>query len=163
MLSASAPSLASGGRRRLRALASSALLIVLLALVTAGCAGGGPSPTGSLTVSGAWARAASAGSATAVYLTITNNGPADSLTKASVPVGMASIHRTMAGDSGMMGMEPVDKMAIPSGGTVTLEPGGFHIMVEGLTAAVEAGTTIDVTLTFEHAGQRTVKAEVRAN
>jgi hypothetical protein len=44
---------------------------------------------------------------------------------------------------------------------VALEPGGYHIMLLELAAPLEVGSTIDVTLTFEHAGQKVVSAEVR--
>jgi hypothetical protein len=65
------------------------------------------------------------------------------------------------GAAPVMEMVPVDRIAVPTGGTVALEPGGYHIMLLELAAPLEVGSTIDVTLTFEEAGQKVVSAEVR--
>ena len=62
---------------------------------------------------------------------------------------------------GMMTMSPVDQIPVPAGGTAVLEPGGFHIMMMGLAAPLEPGTTVEVTLTFENAGEVVVSADVR--
>lgn len=68
----------------------------------------------------------------------------------------------MTGDSGstMMGMKQVSQIDIPGGETVTLEPGGYHIMLMDLKGQIKAGDTIPVTLTFENAG--TVKVDATA-
>jgi copper(I)-binding protein len=69
---------------------------------------------------------------------------------------------TMAGGSGMMQMRPVDRIEIPAGGTVELEPGGYHVMLLDVPDTYPAvGETFEVTLTFEQAGEKTVTAEVR--
>jgi hypothetical protein len=44
---------------------------------------------------------------------------------------------------------------------VALEPGGYHIMLLDLVAPLEAGTTLEVTLTFEESGEQVVTADVR--
>ena len=62
------------------------------------------------------------------------------------------------GGSAMMGMKEVEKIDIPAGETVTLEPGGFHIMLMELKGQIKAGDTIPVTLTFEKAGTVEVDA-----
>jgi len=62
---------------------------------------------------------------------------------------------------GMMTMKKVDEIKVPAGETVTLEPGGLHVMLMELAAPLEVGNTIEVTLTFENAGDVVVKAEVR--
>lgn len=65
----------------------------------------------------------------------------------------------MHGDSGaMMGMKQIDQLDIPAGETVTLEPGGFHIMLLELKGQINDGDTIPVTLTFEKAGEIQVEA-----
>jgi periplasmic copper chaperone A len=66
---------------------------------------------------------------------------------------------TMAG--GMMGMQPVDEITIPPGETLTLKPGGYHVMVMDLKKDLKAGDTIPVTLTFAHSGDVDVTATVR--
>jgi len=66
---------------------------------------------------------------------------------------------TMEGD--MAGMHPVEAIPVPAGGSVTLEPGGYHVMLIGLKQELQTGQMITLTLTFEKAGQITVQAEVR--
>lgn len=68
---------------------------------------------------------------------------------------------TMPG-TGMMKMQKVDKIEIPAGETVKLEPGGYHIMLMGLAGELTEGSKITITLTFAEAGEKTVEAEVRA-
>ena len=64
---------------------------------------------------------------------------------------------------GMQGMtmQEVEGIDVPAGETVALEPGGFHVMMIDLAEPLVAGETIELTLTFEFAGERTVMAEVR--
>lgn len=69
---------------------------------------------------------------------------------------------TMPG-AAMMKMQPVDKLEVPAGETVKLEPGGYHIMLLDLAEPLVEGSTITLTLTFSGAGEKTVDAEVRAS
>ena len=144
------------------------LLVLSLALVVAACSSGGGSTAsggGIVTVSGAWARAAAKGAESAVYLQIVNGRLSDdTLVGVSTDSATkASLHETKTGDSGMTGMQPVDGIKVPAGKTVMLEPGGYHIMLEGLTADLVAGSQIRLVLTFEQGGPLNVTAEVRAN
>jgi copper(I)-binding protein len=65
------------------------------------------------------------------------------------------------GQSGMMTMQEVSAIAIPAGETVSLEPGGFHVMLLDLAADLEVGDSIEVTLSFSNGYEETVTAEVR--
>lgn len=67
----------------------------------------------------------------------------------------------MSGDSGNMTMKQVHKVDIPADGTVTLEPGGLHIMLFDLAGPLKSGQTVPVTLTFEKAGEVKVDAAIR--
>ncbi len=148
---------------RARLAAIVAALVLVLSLAACSASGGG---TGKLTVTDAWARPSTGmAMAGAAYLTITNGtDQADALLKVSTAAATTpEIHETTEGASGMMAMHPVDRIAVPAGGTVKLEPGGYHIMLIGLTSDLVAGSTIQLTLTFEHAGDVTVTAEVRAS
>ena len=58
-------------------------------------------------------------------------------------------------------MQPVARLEIPAGGSVELKPGSYHIMLIGLKQDLKAGDTIEITLTFEKAGEVKVTAEVR--
>jgi len=145
-------------------------VLVALPLAIAGLlAGCGSSPaasptasSGTVTVSDAWARPAAAGTQTAAYFTITNRGTADTLLSARCALaGSTMIHRTTTDASGMTGMSMMMNLPVPAGATVRLEPGGMHVMMTGLTKPFEAGGTVELQLTFEHAGVIVVVAAVR--
>jgi len=61
-----------------------------------------------------------------------------------------------------MGMRAVEGIDLPAGETVSLKPGGYHIMLIDLVAPLEEGTTIDVELTFASGATGTVTVPVRA-
>ncbi|MEI2638341.1 MAG: copper chaperone PCu(A)C [Microthrixaceae bacterium] len=129
-----------------------------------------------LAIEGAWARTSpSSATAGAVYFKIANPTDTDDvLTAASVPSSVAArteLHESKmesgSGDDmgggqggdmttttggqgdGMMTMKKVDEIKVPAGETVTLEPGGLHVMLMELAAPLEVGDTIEVTLTFD--------------
>jgi copper(I)-binding protein len=58
-------------------------------------------------------------------------------------------------------MRPLGPVDIKAGETLTLAPGGRHLMFTGLKTPFVAGQKVPVTLTFEIAGVRTVELEVR--
>lgn len=62
--------------------------------------------------------------------------------------------------SGAMTMREVDKIVLPAGETVSLKPGGYHIMLLDLVDPLEVGSSISVTLTFATAGEITVDVPV---
>jgi len=149
------------------------ILLAVVALLAAACgsstpaapAASTPVPGGFISVTAAWARPAAAGSDSAAYLTITNGRLADDvLVGASSPaVTSAEIHETSTDANGMTGMHKVDQLVIPTGRTVVFDEGGHHVMLIGLTQALEVGKTFPLTLTFEQTGAVTVAVEVRAN
>ena len=61
---------------------------------------------------------------------------------------------------GAMSMQEVDSIPLPAGETVSLEPGGYHIMLLELAEPLEDGTTFELTLMFEEAGEQTVTVTV---
>jgi len=143
----------------------SRLVLVIGVVVLAGC-GAAAAPSARPEITDAWVRVPSPGAtSTAAYVVISNpGGVAEVLTRVSTPVAQgASMHRTTTSTDmgGMTGMEMVDAIHIPAGGEVTLEPGGFHIMLDALTGTLAEGASIELTLTFEHAGEITVTAAVR--
>ena len=162
-----------------------ALAICILALtgLAAACSDPGSKASSSfsqkgITVSDVWARESAMSSGNgAVYLTIENTtGVVDKLLSVSVPNSFAQtaqIHETVMGDStsmttlagaaGMMSMKQVSSVTIPAGGSVTFEPGGYHVMLMGLSAPLEVGGTFEVNLGFMNAGTIKVTATVRAD
>ena len=61
-------------------------------------------------------------------------------------------------EMGEMTMREVESIALPAGETVSLQPGGYHVMLLDLPAPLELGQTFTLELTFEKAG--TVPVEV---
>lgn len=132
-------------------------------------------------VENVWARTSPMNAANgAVYMVIRGGDVDDALVAAAVDPTVAAevqIHETamtdpasgdmdgeMGSDTTMaptMEMRQVDSVAVPAGGSVSLEPGGYHVMLMGLPEPLEVGSTFELTLTFETAGERTVTVEVR--
>ncbi len=61
----------------------------------------------------------------------------------------------------LMKMQPVDRIVVPTGETVALEPGGYHIMLLDLVDPLEVGASVQLTLVFEKGGEKIVTADVR--
>ncbi len=118
---------------------------------------------GSLTLSNLWARATPPRAPTgAGYLTITNTGnAADTLTAVSTPAAETSELHIMEVKNGIMTMHPVEGgIKVPAGGTVTLAPGGYHLMFITLKHDLKQGEELPVTLTFAKAGTVAVKLPI---
>jgi copper(I)-binding protein len=117
-----------------------------------------------ITVEQPWARATPAGATTgAVYMTLANKtATADRLTAASSDVaGKVQVHE-MAVANGIMQMRELsDGLAIPAGGSVTLKPGGYHVMLMGLKKPLIAGQTLPLTLTFAKAGNISITVPIQ--
>ncbi len=146
--------------------------------------------TDAITIAGAWARNSPAmATAGAAYFDVTSSAD-DALLGASVDASIAGtveIHETVMSDMGDMSsdttmgdmatdttmgdmtgdtmaptmeMRPVESIALPAGETVSLKPGGYHVMLLDLAAPLEIGQTFTLTLTFETAGTRDVEVVV---
>jgi periplasmic copper chaperone A len=120
---------------------------------------------GALEIGQPWARAtppsAPAGGG---FLKITNTGATpDRLISASSPVAeLVQVHE-MKMDGNVMRMREVEKgLEIPAGGSVTLAPGGLHLMMMGLKAPLAKDTRVPLTLVFEKAGRIEVELAVEA-
>jgi hypothetical protein len=71
------------------------------------------------------------------------------------------IHESSMGDDGAMSMQPVDRLDLPADDDLVLEPGGYHLMLLDVDR-LEVGDTVEVTLSWEQAGDMTIEAEVVA-
>jgi copper(I)-binding protein len=114
-------------------------------------------------VQNAWSRATPPHASTGViYMTLTSPG-GDKLIGASSSVATeASVHETQMQDN-VMRMRPiVGGLDLPAGKAVSLAPGGYHIMLEGLKAPLHAGQSVPVHLTFEKAPPQDITVQVRA-
>jgi len=88
------------------------------------------------------------------YLTITNTGSgADRLVSASSAIAAKVEIHDMKVTDGVMKMRPLkDGLEIPAGETVTLKPGGLHVMFMKLAEPLKEGEMVKATLNFEKAG-----------
>jgi copper(I)-binding protein len=122
-----------------------------------------------IAVSNAWSRPAIGTGV--VYLRVANRGAvADRLDAASTPIARTvEVHRSMDGSasmngmqmSGVMSMERVPAVTIPPHGSVTLSPGGYHLMAIGLRHDLHPNERFALRLHFARAGWKTVTVEVR--
>jgi copper(I)-binding protein len=119
---------------------------------------------GALKIGNPWSLPVPAGAPTAAgYLTVTNTGKTpDRLIGADGPeVDHVEIHE-MTMDGAVMRMRPVSGgVVLPPGRTVTLAPGGYHLMLIGPKRGFKVGEHIAGTLRFEHAGTVKVEFEVQ--
>ena len=122
-----------------------------------------------IVVSDAWSRPAIGTGV--VYARIANSGAVpDRLDAASAPIARAvEIHRSTSGSASMNGMvmhgvesmERVRSLAVPAHGSVTLAPGGYHLMAIGLRRDLHANERLPLRLHFARAGWIAVTVSVR--
>ncbi|SFZ86272.1 Copper(I)-binding protein [Devosia enhydra] len=118
---------------------------------------------GDIAISGAFSRAtlpnAPVGGG---FLTIANTGTLDDrLVSASADVGRETQIHEMAVVNDVMRMRQLDGgIPVAAGETVTLSPGGLHLMFMGLNGPLVEGESFPVTLTFEKAGSITIDMSI---
>jgi len=133
------------------------LLLLVVALLSACGADDGASRIG---VSDALA-GPPAGGASQVVVRIANTGDGDDrLVEVTTPVAAGvEFHRTELAD-GRATMTIEREIALPAGEEVEFRPGGLHLMLVAPNPSLQVGGTFELTLRFEHAGERTVPVEV---
>lgn len=137
------------------------LSVALIAPLVAACGEQAAEP-GGLEIADAWARA-SATRTGAAYLTLENKGSeADTLIEVRSPVAERVEIHDMTMEDMVMRMRKLDDLPVAAGESVSLAPGGKHIMLIGLSGPLEEGATVPLTLVFEKAGELAVEAPVRA-
>ena len=111
---------------------------------------------GTLKISAPWARATPKGASVGGgYMTITNMGtePDRLVSGASTVAKEVQVHE-MTMENGVMKMRPVaGGIEIKPGQSVTLKPGGYHIMFVKLNQQLKQGEHFKVTLNFAKAGK----------
>jgi copper(I)-binding protein len=143
-----------------------ALTLPLLAAGALALAGCGSSDTtsadGPVTVRDAWVKA-SPGPMTGSFGVIENSGDADlTLVSATTSASSTTELHEVAMIDGQMVMQPKDGgFALPAGEEHVLEPGADHIMILGMTAPVEAGDDVEITLTFDDGTTYAYSAQAR--
>lgn len=117
-----------------------------------------------LVVEGGHVRALPPGVAgTSAYMTLRNtDAQAKVLVSVNSPVAASvTLHSTMNHD-GMLHMQHLDNLSIPANGSVSLEPGGTHLMLEELTMELEPGSEVDLVLVFADGQQETITLPVKS-
>ena len=134
------------------------LLLLLILSVSSACG-----DSNGIAVKDAWARPGFRGDNSAVYLTINNTtDQGDGLIGANTDIaGGTEIHLSKMDSDGTMTMERQDLIGIPAGETVTLEPGGLHVMLMNLVNDLNVGDKFELTLEFQRAGDLVVEVEVK--
>ncbi|SDB89799.1 hypothetical protein SAMN05216410_0779 [Sanguibacter gelidistatuariae] len=109
-----------------------------------------PPQADSLTVTDPWTKAAEDGM-TASFGVLHNSGTSDvRVVGASTSTAAIELHEMVTGADGAMTMSEVEGgFLVPAGGERTLAPGGEHLMLMAMTAPVEAGTDLEITLELE--------------
>ena len=99
---------------------------------------------------------------TAAYLTLHNQDKQDhALVKAASPAAKVVELHTVIHENGVMKMRPVEKMEVKAGTRTELKPGGLHIMLIGLKAALKEGDKVSLTLGFEDGSHKAIEAVVK--
>jgi copper(I)-binding protein len=98
----------------------------------------------------------------AVYFVIVNDGnAADTLTGVDCAAAdRASLHQTRIVND-VAEMVPVASLVIPAHGRVEFQPGGYHVMLEGLKQDLTVGETIRLSLRFEKGSPLVIDVPVR--
>ena len=111
-----------------------------------------------------YARAVPPGApASAAFMDLTNMGKEDTaLVAARSDVSSVTELHTHIHDHGVMRMRPIDKIDLPAGQTVHLQPGGLHIMLINLNKSLKPGDTVHLTLIFKDGSRRVISLPVRA-
>ncbi|MEJ2406965.1 MAG: copper chaperone PCu(A)C [Candidatus Thiodiazotropha sp.] len=132
-------------------------LLLLSSAVLAGTAGDGVS------VEAPYVRAVPPGQPNSAAFMSLHNSTDQSyqLVGASSDVAEVVELHTHTMEDGMMRMRQVDQIELPAGDTVSLKPGGLHIMLIGLKHKLVPDDDIRLTLKFSDGSEQEVSAPVK--
>jgi periplasmic copper chaperone A len=115
-----------------------------------------------ISVQNAWVRpTVGEQDATGAYLTITSQEPMALVGVATPAAEIAEVHE-MKMDGDIMRMRMAERIEMKAGEPLELKPGGYHVMLMALTAPVEAGQEIELSLQFEKADGSKIEMPVKA-
>lgn len=146
--------------------------LAISATALTGCASTTPAPAttesaseqklAAVAISDGWVRVSEysdhVGGMTGVFATITNNTDTDvTLIGGSAEIApMVEVHEVVMSGGEMTMQKKEGGILIAAGESVTLEPGGLHVMLMGLTKAILDGDEVTVTLDFDGAESQTL-------
>ncbi|WP_295813241.1 copper chaperone PCu(A)C [uncultured Nitratireductor sp.] len=118
---------------------------------------------GKLDIDRPWTRATPPGAkAAGGFVTIANSSAEDDrlVSASAIFAGRVELH-TMDMTDGVMKMRHLpDGIPVPAGETVSLAPGGLHVMFMELKEPISEATPVPVSLTFEKAGTIEIEMSV---
>lgn len=118
-----------------------------------------------LEVSAAWARASlSSNNNSAAYMSI--NNPTDKQitilgASAATVANNVELHKSFVDEKGVSRMTSIDKIVVPANSTISLAPGGIHIMLFDLKRKLNPGDSFKIVLAVEGMDAIIVDAEVK--
>ena len=139
------------------------ILAIVVSLSICGVASARQFEKDGLVIDNAWTRATPEGAKNgAGYLTITNKGKeTDRLTGGTFPdADEVQVHEMKMDGDRMSMREMKDGLEIKPGDTVTLSPGGYHLMFVGLKKPIVKGSDVKGSLSFAKAGNVDVDFKV---
>ncbi len=99
----------------------------------------------------------------AAFMQLQNSDPAEQfLVSASTPAAETVELHMHTMDDGVMRMRQIAHIHLPPNKTVSLEPGGLHIMLFDLKAPLKPGDKVPMTLTFKDGSSKEITADVRS-
>lgn len=145
------------------------MIIIIFATLLIGCSSQESnhsqmrSISGELEITDSWVRPAVKGTNSAAYLAI-YNGTAEADTLISIEskdVENAEVHESYTTEEGLSGMRPAGILAIPSGDSLVLEPGGYHIMLMKAKKDMKEGDSLSLVFRFSNAKSKDITAPVK--
>lgn len=148
-------------RNRLATFAASLSLVALTA-----CGQSEALDCGALAVDDPWVRATPAGAdVMGAYFKLVNDGD-DLVTLNGVSSSQfdrAEMHETVVNEDGQASMQPLEKLAVPAGETLSFKPGGRHVMLFSPSQDYAAGDQVELILSCgRQQAELPVAAVVRA-
>lgn len=98
---------------------------------------------------------------TGAFLVLKNNGPRDvQLVKAESAAAKTVELHAHSSEGGVMKMRRVSGIAVKAGSETALAPGGYHIMLIDLNAALKEGDKVPLRLGFDDGSSKQIEAPV---
>lgn len=144
-------------------------LIAVLMSAWVSFAADSPSAPSSLKIANAWVRPPIPGqNVGSAYMDITSAQNAVLVAVGSPVAARAELHTTTT-EGNVMKMRPLEKLELRAGQTVTLAPGGMHVMLFDMKRPLKPGERVPLTLSLQPVGGAagmalttvTIEADVR--
>ncbi|WP_040796777.1 copper chaperone PCu(A)C [Nocardia higoensis] len=149
--------------RRIAGLAAVAIAPLLLSACSGDNSPAEATAAETVTIQDQWIKAADSGMS-AAFGSLTNSGGREAtIVSASSPASeRVELHEVVVDAGGAKTMREKDGgFVLPAGGTLTLAPGGEHLMFMDLHGPLRTGSEVPVTLSFADGSTTTFTAQVR--